>query len=691
MTWINMLGPWQWLLLAAIPPAILSLYFLKLKRREYVVPSTLLWKRALEDLHVNSIWQRLRKNLLLYLQLLFMLLLILACLRPGWNGMNRVGERRIYIIDNSASMQATDQKPSRLDVAKSKARELISDTSSNDVGMVIAFSDRADVRQGFTSDRRRLLDAVESIRPTAHTTDANEAIRAAAGLANPGRTSFEENKDIQVAEAVPATVYLLSDGAIGELNESELGQLKIEYIPVGEQGTSNVGITSFALEKSDAPSNTIEAFARVVSNGTEHIDCTASLFWNDALIDAQSVSVDAGQEIGLRFELTGVDSGTFKLELDHKDALPLDNVAYAAIRPSRQVNLLLITGGNSALEKALATQRVQQLASVRVEGKSFLGTPEYANLAADSYFDLIVFDACSPAKMPASNTLFLGELPPEDIQPAPRSAPSDSGATAPSPDAPKDGSDADPNFDELRWRFGDVGGPAIILDVNRSNPITQYLEMASVSIVESRTITPPSNGSVLMIADIGPVMAIAPRGPYQDAVVGFDMVRTTEKGVEMNTDWGIKRSFPVFVYAVVESLGGGVTQASAPTVQPGWPIHLFLSSRSDAYTIVNPTGSTSTVQRGTDGRFIYTQTDTPGPYEVRAEGLPDAVERFCVNMFSSKESNLEVFPELNTGAEKIVATDATIRARQETWRWLLLLGLVLLMLEWVVFNKRVFI
>jgi hypothetical protein len=186
-------------------------------------------------------------------------------------------------------------------------------------------------------------------------------------------------------------------------------------------------------------------------------------------------------------------------------------------------------------------------------------------------------------------------------------------------------------------------------------------------------------------------MAIAPRGPYQDAVIGFDMVRTTEKGVEMNTDWGIKRSFPVFVYAVVESLGGGVTQASAPTVQPGWPIHLFLSSRSDAYTIVNPTGSTSTIQRGTDGRFIYTQTDTPGPYEVRAVGLPDAVERFCVNMFSSKESNLEVFPELNTGAEKIVATDATIRARQETWRWLLLLGLVLLMLEWVVFNKRVFI
>ncbi len=86
MNWINMLGPWQWLLLASIPPAILSLYFLKLKRRECAVPSTMLWRKAIEDLHVNSIWQKLRQNLLLYLQLLFVALLMLACIRPGWSG-----------------------------------------------------------------------------------------------------------------------------------------------------------------------------------------------------------------------------------------------------------------------------------------------------------------------------------------------------------------------------------------------------------------------------------------------------------------------------------------------------------------------------------------------------------------------------------------------------------------------------
>ena len=60
------------------------LYFLKLKRQPLEVPSTYLWHKSIEDLHVNSIWQRLRQNLLLFLQLLLVASAILALLRPGW-------------------------------------------------------------------------------------------------------------------------------------------------------------------------------------------------------------------------------------------------------------------------------------------------------------------------------------------------------------------------------------------------------------------------------------------------------------------------------------------------------------------------------------------------------------------------------------------------------------------------------
>ena len=699
MTWINMLSPLQWMLLLAIPPAILGLYFLKLKRHESVVPSTMLWKRAIEDLHVNSLWQKLRQNLLLYLQLLFVGLLILACIRPGWSGMNRVGERRIYIIDHSASMQASDSKPSRLDVAREKAMKLIQDAASNDSAMVIATSDRASVEQGFTNNRSLLEKAVERIEPTAQLTDVSEAFRVAAGLANPGRMSFEDNVDIQVADAVPATVYFLSDGAVGELDESEFGQLKIEYVPIGQPDTPNAGILSFAIQRTEtqeaqANPGSISAFARMIQHGSQAIECTASLYWNDALVDAQKVQLQPEQETGIQFELEGIESGTLKLQLDHPDALPLDNVAYAAIRPDRQVSILLVTAGNTALETALRTQRITQIAKVQIEPISYLSSQDYQTNASESKYDLILYDSCSPEKMPAASTLFLGSVPPADIQPTVPLGNSATLTTDPPSNAPEktdSPTSAIEPEENPKWAFGELSGPVIVLDVNRSHPISQYLEMASVGIVEARTVRPPSSGAILMIADSGPLFAIAPRGPYQDAVLGFDIVRPSAEGFEINSDWGIKRSFPVFVLSAVENLAGGITEASAASVQPGLPVQLILSNRFEKYRIVDPKGKIETIQRSGDGRFLYTKTDQLGVYEVRAEGLEEPVERFCVNLFSNRESDLQVGLELKTGAESIAATSNTIRARQETWRWLLLLAIGFLMFEWMVFNRRIFV
>ena len=63
---MNLLSPWTAAAAAALSvPLLLLLYFLKLRRQECTVSSTLLWKRAVHDLQVNSPFQKLRKNLLL--------------------------------------------------------------------------------------------------------------------------------------------------------------------------------------------------------------------------------------------------------------------------------------------------------------------------------------------------------------------------------------------------------------------------------------------------------------------------------------------------------------------------------------------------------------------------------------------------------------------------------------------------
>ncbi|MGC3966131.1 MAG: BatA domain-containing protein [Pirellulales bacterium] len=82
---MNPTGPVPWMQLA-IPAiaaaAILSFYFLKVRRKPVLVPSTYLWRRTIQDNRVNALWQRLRRSILLLLQLLAVLAAAVALLRP---------------------------------------------------------------------------------------------------------------------------------------------------------------------------------------------------------------------------------------------------------------------------------------------------------------------------------------------------------------------------------------------------------------------------------------------------------------------------------------------------------------------------------------------------------------------------------------------------------------------------------
>src|SRR5437764_13039259 len=129
MTWFpHFLSPVTAAIAAAIAvPLLLILYFLKLRRREMPVSSTFLWKKAVQDLQVNAPFQRLRKNLLLFLQLLLLLMLLLALSRPVSNFTPGAGKLSVVLIDRSASMSAADEAggKTRLDEAKRRAKQLV--------------------------------------------------------------------------------------------------------------------------------------------------------------------------------------------------------------------------------------------------------------------------------------------------------------------------------------------------------------------------------------------------------------------------------------------------------------------------------------------------------------------------------------------------------------------------------------
>src|SRR5687768_4018958 len=150
MSWLPALLNWKVAALAAAVaiPALLILYFLKLRRREMAVSSTILWKKAIQDLQVNAPFQKLRRNLLLFLQLLLLALLILALAKPVVNVTPTPGETTVILIDRSASMSAKNADGTiRLDEAKRRAKELVDSMPRDATAMVIAFDDRPEMMQ----------------------------------------------------------------------------------------------------------------------------------------------------------------------------------------------------------------------------------------------------------------------------------------------------------------------------------------------------------------------------------------------------------------------------------------------------------------------------------------------------------------------------------------------------------------
>ncbi|MEW6401097.1 MAG: BatA domain-containing protein, partial [Chloroflexota bacterium] len=79
---MQFLAPAGFALLALAIPIIL-LYMLKLRRKQVQVSSTLLWQKLLREQQANAPWQKLKRNLLLFLQLLILAMLVLAFIRPA--------------------------------------------------------------------------------------------------------------------------------------------------------------------------------------------------------------------------------------------------------------------------------------------------------------------------------------------------------------------------------------------------------------------------------------------------------------------------------------------------------------------------------------------------------------------------------------------------------------------------------
>ncbi|MCC6677846.1 MAG: VWA domain-containing protein [Phycisphaerales bacterium] len=717
MTWLTPLI--AGIAAAIAVPTLLILYFLKLRRRQVEVSTTLLWKKAIQDLQANAPFQKLRRNILLLLQLLILAAALFAVAQPQLMNTGIDTQRHIIMIDRSASMSAEDETEgsaarSRLDAAKDQARAFIDtlrepslfDRSRGDEAMIIAFDASGEIRQPFTNDRRLLKSAIDAITPVDTPTSLDEAMKLA--MANSPRKQHIEGNTVTNIEGLynrePISLQIWTDGRIPDAGKTKPGNDDVIVVHrVGQTSTGNIGIVSSRAERAFDQPIKLSLFVGLQSTEPQARDVDVELSIDGQVVGIRSVSLPAAKTEtsgegpaavtrtvpatgGVVFKMDRAEAGLATIRLrvpaggaggtSGLDALETDNRAWVAIPPAARLSVAVVTSGNLFLSAALKGLPLAELAQF---------TPaDFEKLLADGKagkYDVIILDGWLPApKRPAAGAPGLSTA---DILPPGRylilnSIPG-------------------PGF--LLTDLG-KGETSAIIDWRRDHPVMKGVNLESVIIAESRPVQPITRSgssasvSILATSDRGPAIVEIGAPEWRAIAAPFDVAAST---------WPFDVSFVVFMAQSVNYLGSdrwAAAGGSARAVQPGSVLSDRLPAGAQSVRVrePGPDGRTVEIAVAADGRVVYGPIRASGAYELSWIGPAGPGDRtdggrvsrtYAANLLDSAESDIAAAQELTLASSVVQARQTGATATRKLWPWLILGALAILMLEWFVYNKKV--
>ena len=383
---MNFLAPSAFFL-SFLLPFIVIMYLLKLRRQKQQVSSIFLWERLVRDIEANAPWQRLTRNLIMFLQLLFLLALIFALAEPSVFAAGTDSESLILIIDNSGSMSAKDTSPSRLDSAKAQARTFINEAAEGTRITVIEAGNQTEILVSASQDRRQVLQAIDTIQQGFSGSDLSTALQLTAAI-----TRRQPNTDI----------YIFSDGKTALPERLNLNG-NLYYYPIGVEN-ENQGISNIQLQQNASGDNNT-LFIQVSNYGDQKVTRQLEIYLDDRLYDVFSIELNGYAKEAYFRDGMSLEAQVVTAKFSEEDFLPLDDQAWAVPEKNKPVNILLVTEGNRFLEIAL-----RLLPNANLE----TAIPVKFEQSDIQNQDIIIFDAYMPTDdlLPQTSLLFIA--PPQD-------------------------------------------------------------------------------------------------------------------------------------------------------------------------------------------------------------------------------------------------------------------------------------
>lgn len=357
--------------LALTLPAIIALYFLKIRRPTRVVPAIHLWPDQIRDRQANVPWQRLRPSWLLFFQLLAAALLVTAAVQPALPAGAALARHSLVLLDTSASMQATDVTPSRFAEAKRQVGALIDQLGPQDRMTLLSVGPTPRIVASVIADRDALHHALDGLHSSNGTADLSSALALASGLVRSGDD---------------ARAYLFSDGIIQALRASSNTGLPfaVDYHRIGVSG-ENVGLTSLTVRTS---AQSRAAYLHVQNFGQQSHSVNLEWRADNRLVDVRPLTLAAGQAQDIVLPVPG-DATSVTARLTGGDIFALDDSATAIARTPRAFRVLLVTTANVFLEQAL-----------RLRGDLQVDVVTPAAYRPSAVYAMTIFDRFLPGTLP---------------------------------------------------------------------------------------------------------------------------------------------------------------------------------------------------------------------------------------------------------------------------------------------------
>lgn len=658
MTWLTPLT--GLVVAAAIIPPLLLLYFLKLRRTSRSIPSTLLWRRSVEDVRANAPFQRLRPSVLLLLQLLILLLLVTALAQPQLDGTSSDGGRTVIAIDNSGSMNATDDPSgrTRLELAKEAAVARVEKlhggglfSGGNEEIMVVSFANGAEIRTPFTDSRTQAISAIRGIEPTDQGTTIGEALELARAFT---LSTDPESSGSEADTEAPAVFELFSDGRITDLDAQPLRSGEsARYTVVGSAGAENLGIVTVAADRPWDRPDQIQVFAVVANHGPDPVPVDVELRVGGraravtpepvtvpaATVDPETGRVVPGRERVIFLPFEQPRGARIEVRLLREDDLASDDFARLVVPPPRQLRVALVGELAWFMEKLLEAQSYEEL--------DLLTGPQYDSaVEAGETWDVVVFLAWTPERLgPGRYLVFNSVRGLDDLEP----------------------------FGEAEKIF--------VRSAQDEHPAFRYVVLDDLFIWTMPKVVAGDDARVLADAVEGPLVVEIDRGGVQALWVAFHPLDST---------WWRQRSFAIFVPNAIEylaSVGGAVVEQG---IEPGEVISMLLDPGVTSATVTLPDESVVDVPVASDGQLVWGPVTRAGVYRV-AWTTPRGTEsttEVAVNMLDEAEGRVAARETVEFSIDRVEGLRPATASRNALWPWLLGVGLLVLMLEWLVYYRK---